>query len=641
MAIINPEQKPYKKLTPFCLCMYTNFPFIEKTFDSMTNYEMLCKIVEYLNNVIYNTNTVTDNQINLCNAFVELKNYIDNFFSDLDVQEEINNKLDDMAQSGELTDLIARFLKYGYVSNYGGINNSNLTDIINNMINTFNIKYIICDVDGAIDNINIKQNQQIIINFQGHTITFNNKVAENIMFNNLGTLVLENCNFNGNNNNSMTILKGANLSKTLINNCNFLNFYEKDKTRQTHIIFTTAGSYSRILNCNFENIKQCGNGVETDYGGSASCILSQYDKNNPTNNETICVVNNCTFKNNYNVNEQGEIIVEDFDNIKFAVDTNLNEKNMFIVSNITSYNSGKRVVKAQTNNVIINNINCYCDNFQMLCIFSLFNNNHNVSNIYGKLYNASKAFECLSNENCNISNINVENIYNGEENIYNTCAIISNGKNCNFDNLNIKGFSTGITIWDNTENLKFNNCNFQSIYSSIYIYTRTSSDYNPSTGISLLNIYFNNCNFLCDGETKNSIFNISSNNDNNFIDYINFTNCNFKALKTNYLYGTFNINSLNAILENCYFIFNNNNDNIYNLVSTKTKLKLINCLFKNLNNTPKIVSSGNSRFYVDKLITNSNIQISGDSKMIIQYSSYNGISGNTEENCHIDSFNMN
>ena len=166
-----------------------------------------------------------------------------------------------MAQSGELTDLIARFLKSGYVSNYGGINNSNLTDIINNMINTFNIKYIICDVDGSIDNINIKQNQQIIINFQGHTITFNNKVAENIMFNNLGTLVLENCNFNGNNNNSMTILKGVNLSKTLINNCNFLNFYEKDKTRQTHIIFTNSGSYSKIINCNFENIKQRGNGI--------------------------------------------------------------------------------------------------------------------------------------------------------------------------------------------------------------------------------------------------------------------------------------------------------------------------------------------------------------------------------------------
>lgn len=110
MAIINPEQKPYKKLTPFCLCMYTNFPFIEETFDSMTNYEMLCKIVEYLNNVIYNTNTVTDNQINLCNAFVELKNYVDNFFNNLDVQDEINNKLDEMAEDGSLANAIAPYI---------------------------------------------------------------------------------------------------------------------------------------------------------------------------------------------------------------------------------------------------------------------------------------------------------------------------------------------------------------------------------------------------------------------------------------------------------------------------------------------------------------------------------------------------
>ena len=134
MAIINPEQKPYKKLTPFCLCMYTNFPFIEETFDSMTNYEMLCKIVEYLNNVIYNTNTVTDNQINLYNAFVELKNYVDNFFSDLDVQEEINNKLDELVTNGTIESLINNDI-FTNMNNKIVENANQINNILNNQKN--------------------------------------------------------------------------------------------------------------------------------------------------------------------------------------------------------------------------------------------------------------------------------------------------------------------------------------------------------------------------------------------------------------------------------------------------------------------------------------------------------------------------
>lgn len=39
-----------------------------------------------------------------------LKSYVENYFDDLDVQEEINNKLDDMYQNGQLAVLIAQFL---------------------------------------------------------------------------------------------------------------------------------------------------------------------------------------------------------------------------------------------------------------------------------------------------------------------------------------------------------------------------------------------------------------------------------------------------------------------------------------------------------------------------------------------------
>lgn len=76
-----------------------NFPFIEEDFDALTNYQLFCKVVEYLNKVIGSQNEVTQQM-----------EYVLNYFNNLDVQEEINNKLDQMAESGELTDLIAGYL---------------------------------------------------------------------------------------------------------------------------------------------------------------------------------------------------------------------------------------------------------------------------------------------------------------------------------------------------------------------------------------------------------------------------------------------------------------------------------------------------------------------------------------------------
>lgn len=99
--------KEFKKLTPFKLQVLENFPFIDEDFDAITNYELLCKVVEYLNKTIGEVLELTD-KVN------EFQNYFDN----LDVQEEINNKLDKMAESGELTEIIAQYLNLAGVLVY-------------------------------------------------------------------------------------------------------------------------------------------------------------------------------------------------------------------------------------------------------------------------------------------------------------------------------------------------------------------------------------------------------------------------------------------------------------------------------------------------------------------------------------------
>ena len=89
----------YYKLTPFKWFILENFPFIEADFDALTNYELFCKLGKEINKII--------DAMNLSGEQVEaLTDLVNNFFDTLDVQEEINNKLDEMTQDGTLAEII-------------------------------------------------------------------------------------------------------------------------------------------------------------------------------------------------------------------------------------------------------------------------------------------------------------------------------------------------------------------------------------------------------------------------------------------------------------------------------------------------------------------------------------------------------
>lgn len=78
--------------------------------ESMSYYEMLCNLTAKIKEVIDEQNNQGEGIIELQNKYIELKDYVDHYFDNLDVQEEINNKLDEMAEQGQLTDIIAQYL---------------------------------------------------------------------------------------------------------------------------------------------------------------------------------------------------------------------------------------------------------------------------------------------------------------------------------------------------------------------------------------------------------------------------------------------------------------------------------------------------------------------------------------------------
>lgn len=74
--------------------------------DSLSYYELLCKVVNYLNNTIEDVADVETNVSRLSDAYTQLQNYVNDYFDDLDVEAELRNVLDAMAEDGTLDDLL-------------------------------------------------------------------------------------------------------------------------------------------------------------------------------------------------------------------------------------------------------------------------------------------------------------------------------------------------------------------------------------------------------------------------------------------------------------------------------------------------------------------------------------------------------
>ena len=97
--------RPFNK---FCISIGM-LPSSYKT--SLTYEEQLLWLCNYLEEtVIPAVNNNGEAVTELQNLYVELHDYIDNYFTNLDVQEEINNKLDEMATDGTLTNLISNYI---------------------------------------------------------------------------------------------------------------------------------------------------------------------------------------------------------------------------------------------------------------------------------------------------------------------------------------------------------------------------------------------------------------------------------------------------------------------------------------------------------------------------------------------------
>ena len=108
-SITTIDTSPFKRLVLNLGAMPSAFS------EGMTYYELLAWLVNFLETeVIPKTNENIE-------AVKELQEYVKNYFDNLDVQEEINNKLDEMAESGQLAAIISIYLESNAIMAFNSV----------------------------------------------------------------------------------------------------------------------------------------------------------------------------------------------------------------------------------------------------------------------------------------------------------------------------------------------------------------------------------------------------------------------------------------------------------------------------------------------------------------------------------------
>lgn len=109
-----------KNYGQFQLWVLNNFPFTIDDWDSITQYQMLCKCLGALKEQL-------DVNSDLYQKISDLEN--------LDLQDEVNNKIDEMAESGQLQEIITEYLQINGVLAFNTVSDMiSATNIINGSV---------------------------------------------------------------------------------------------------------------------------------------------------------------------------------------------------------------------------------------------------------------------------------------------------------------------------------------------------------------------------------------------------------------------------------------------------------------------------------------------------------------------------
>lgn len=95
-------------MKPFRFWVQTALPLVYD--DSLSYYELLCKVIDYINNFIKQEQEFGETIEHYTQVVIEMKEFVDNYFTSADFQQLVNDAIDQMAEDGEFDDVISSIL---------------------------------------------------------------------------------------------------------------------------------------------------------------------------------------------------------------------------------------------------------------------------------------------------------------------------------------------------------------------------------------------------------------------------------------------------------------------------------------------------------------------------------------------------
>ena len=560
-------------LKPFKAWFQKTLPLVYD--DSLTYQELLYKLIAKINEVVESQNQTNENFDELYALFIQLKEYVDNYFKNLDVQEEINNKLDEMAKDGtldkiineqifgELNDRIDKLEKSGgvvvSVKKWGAVGDG-VTDDTTAFITCFNeiTENNILYIPHGIYVINGTHEFLLKCPIIGDNATF---ILVDSYFRYNENCSVDGITFNYSDKTTAISFKSATpAKKVVIRNCNFV-YLKQTPTNRNAVAVRVLSEISEI-----ENIEIIG----YESGVIYSNVVGLDSKYNTINNifgkniETLVDVegytNAATATGSLKNFDISNIVLENTDD-ELAGITKIvgcdcllfTFVDNFTIQNITSIRAKERAIYLNTctNGTITNVYNYYSDNIKIAGQNNARNSyNIRVSNILTNECYLGSIFDVYDANNIFISNFSSIN------NVETDSLIRVRGKSREifFDNGEIYGSYRGIISFEYNDSVinELVNINFNDIV--MYNIINGNVDYGIVNTVNskpnwLYNLTFNNINVEPQKNYVNTSSNISHFINISDVDTISVNNCVIK-----------NVNSSANILKftDCVRVYLNN-----------------------------------------------------------------------------------
>lgn len=559
-------------LKPFKAWFQKTLPLVYD--DSLTYQELLYKLIAKINEVVESQNQTNENFDELYALFIQLKEYVDNYFKNLDVQEEINNKLDEMAKDGtldkiineqifgELNDRIDKLEKSGgvvvSVKKWGAVGDG-VTDDTTAFITCFNeiTENNVLYIPHGIYVINGTHEFLLKCPIIGDNATF---ILVDSYFRYNENCSVDGITFNYSDKTTAISFKSATpAKKVVIRNCNFV-YLKQTPTNRNAVAVRVLSEISEI-----ENIEIIG----YESGVIYSNVVGLDSKYN-------------TINNIFGKNIETLVDVEGYTNAATATGSLKN----FDISNIVLENTDKELAG------ITNTVGCDCllftfvDNFNIQNITSfrakersIYLNtctNGTITNVY--TYYSDNIKIAGQNNVRNSSNIKISNILANEcylgsiFDVYDAANIFIS----NFSSINNVETDSLIRVRGKSREIFFDNGEIYGSYRGII-----SFEYNDSVINELVNINFNDI----------VMYNII----NGKVDYgiVNTVNS-----KPNWLYNL-TFNNINVEPQKNYVNTSSNISHFINISDVDT-ISVNNCVIKNVNSSANILKfTGCVRVYLN------------------------------------------